>query len=72
MDIEEYAWNQHEQKLKMQQKEFQSSRPKIKIYDDIALREALELKLEALPQRQLVDWALSVAMLFYLILMSIL
>ena len=64
MDIEEYAWNQHEQKLKIQQKEFQPSRPKIKIYDDIVLREELELKLEALPQSQLVDWALSVAIPF--------
>lgn len=64
MDIEEYAWNAHEQKLKLQQKEFQTTPPKIKIYDDTELREALELKLEALPQRQLIDWALSVAIPF--------
>ncbi|MNO34128.1 hypothetical protein D3C76_241560 [compost metagenome] len=60
MNIEEYAWNTHEQQLK-ETNEFTYSSPKLKIGDNIALRNQLEETLEKLPQKDLAKWALRVA-----------
>ncbi|AIQ24155.1 putative immunity protein [Paenibacillus sp. FSL H7-0737] len=60
MNIEEYAWNKHEQQIKSTN-EFTYSSPKIKIVDNNELRNQLEETLEKLPQKFLAKWALSVA-----------
>lgn len=60
MNIEEYAWNKHEQKLKEENK-FSYSKPKIKILDNHDLRNKLEESLDKLPQKLLAVWALNVA-----------
>ncbi|GGO00998.1 putative immunity protein [Saccharibacillus kuerlensis] len=60
MNIEEYAWDKHEQKLK-QQTEFTYSEPKIKIVDDSDLRKKIEAALEELPQKLLAQWAVQVS-----------
>ncbi|MFD0587250.1 putative immunity protein [Paenibacillus sp. GCM10027627] len=60
MNIDEYAWNKHEQKIKEQTK-FSYSKPKIKIYDNTELRNKIEEELERLPQKLLSQWALKVA-----------
>lgn len=60
MNIDEYAWNRHEQKLK-EQVGFTSSKSKIKIVDAIALRNKVEEQLENLPQKSLCQWAIKVA-----------
>lgn len=61
MNIEEYAWNNHEQKIK-EKYGFTYSSPKIKIVDNIELRNQLEETLEKLPQKFLAKWALNVAL----------
>lgn len=60
LNIEEYAWNKHEQQIKATN-EFIYSSPKIKIVDNNKLRNQLEETLENLPQKFLAKWALSVA-----------
>lgn len=60
LNIEDYAWNKHEQELK-KQNEFTYSKPKIKIIDDIGLRNKIEDNLENLPQKLVAKWALKVA-----------
>lgn len=60
MNIDEYAWNKHEQKTK-EQTEFTYSKPKIKILDNYELRNKIEEELEKLPQKLLIQWALKVA-----------
>ncbi|MBU5466933.1 hypothetical protein KQI49_08835 [Virgibacillus sp. MSJ-26] len=60
MDIEDYAWNKHEQKMK-EQTELTHSNPKIKIIDNKELRNKIEENLEKLPQKILAQWALKVA-----------
>ncbi|WP_219220857.1 putative immunity protein [Paenibacillus sp. S150] len=60
MNIEDYAWNKHEQKIK-EQTEFTHSKPKIKILDNHVLRNKIEEELEKLPQKLLAQWALKVA-----------
>src|SRR5690625_465703 len=60
LDIEDYAWNKHEQKMK-QQAEFTHSNPKIKIIDNKELMNKIEENLEKLPQKILTQWALNVA-----------
>ncbi|WP_340003379.1 putative immunity protein [Paenibacillus sp. FSL K6-0276] len=60
MNIEEYAWNKHEQQLK-ETNEFTYSSPKIKIVDNNELRNQLEETLEKLPQKLLAKWALRIA-----------
>jgi len=52
LDIEDYAWNKHEQKMK-EQTEFTHSNPKIKIIDNKELRNKIEESLEKLPQKYL-------------------
>lgn len=60
MNIDEYAWNKHEQQIKATN-EFTYSIHKIKIVDNYELRNQLEETLEKLPQKLLAKWALSVA-----------
>jgi hypothetical protein len=60
LKIEEFAWNKHEQQIK-ETNEFTYSSPKIKIVDNIELRNQLEETIEKLPQKFLAKWALSVA-----------
>ncbi|MBT2289455.1 hypothetical protein J7E73_09995 [Paenibacillus albidus] len=60
MNIDDYAWNKHEQKIK-EQTEFTYSNPKIKIVDNHELRKKVEEGLERLPQELLARWALKVA-----------
>ena len=60
MNIEDYAWNKHEQKIKAQT-EFTYSTPKIKIVDSVELRKKLAELLEKLPQKLLAQWAVKVS-----------
>jgi len=60
LNIDEYAWNKHEQQIKATN-EFTYSSPKIKIVDNNELRNQLEETLEKLPQKLLAKWALSVS-----------
>ncbi|WP_148229434.1 putative immunity protein [Carnobacterium sp. 17-4] len=60
MDIEDYAWNKHEQELR-EQNEFRYSESKIKIIDNVELRNKIEDNLENLPQKSVAKWALKVA-----------
>jgi hypothetical protein len=60
LNIEEYAWNKHERKIK-ETNGFTYSSPKIKIVGNNELRNQLEETLEKLPQKFLAKWALSVA-----------
>ncbi|WP_248548676.1 putative immunity protein [Paenibacillus odorifer] len=60
MNIEEYAWNKHEQQLR-ETNMFTYTSPKIKIIDNHELRNLLEVMLENLPQKFLAKWALKVA-----------
>ncbi|UJF16607.1 hypothetical protein LZ578_05840 [Jeotgalibaca sp. MA1X17-3] len=62
MKIEEYAWNEHEQKLKRKQIGFRPSSPKIKIVDDIHLRNLIEERIESLPQKEVAKWALKLSL----------
>ncbi|WP_214484906.1 putative immunity protein [Bacillus sp. SM2101] len=61
MNIDDYAWNKHEQKLKEMQREFTYSKPKIKIVDNTEIRNRIEKALEELSQKSLAQWALKVA-----------
>ncbi|TWT08055.1 hypothetical protein FQV26_09665 [Planococcus sp. CPCC 101016] len=61
MNLEEYAWNKHEQKMKAEQKEYKYSSPKIKMIDNVELRNEIEVALEKMPQKFLAQWALKVA-----------
>ncbi|WP_405110150.1 putative immunity protein [Paenibacillus sp. FSL K6-1217] len=61
MNIDDYAWNKHEQKTKKEEKEFTYSLPKIKIFDNNELRNKIEEELEKMPQKLLAQWALKVA-----------
>lgn len=61
MKLEDYAWNRHEQKMKAAQTEFAHSEPKIKITDNIELRNKIEETLERMPQKTLAQWALRVS-----------
>lgn len=60
INLDEYAWNKHEQKRK-EQLEFTNSQPKIKIVDNTNLRNKIEEELEKLSQKLLAQWALNVA-----------
>lgn len=60
INLDEYAWNKHEQKKK-EQLEFTNSQPKIKIVDNTNLRNKIEEELEKLSQKLLAQWALNVA-----------
>lgn len=64
MKLEEYAWNKHEQKMKAEQTEFKYSKPKIKILDNVELRNEIEVILEEMPQKFLAQWALKVASVY--------
>ncbi|WP_462420924.1 putative immunity protein [Salinicoccus sp. Marseille-QA3877] len=64
MKLEEYAWNKHEQKMKVEQTEFKYSNSKIKIIDNIELRNEIEVSLEKIPQKFLAQWALRVASVY--------
>ncbi|WP_422124605.1 putative immunity protein [Planococcus sp. X10-3] len=64
MNLEEYAWNKHEQKIKAEQEEFKYSSPKIKIIDNMELRNRIEETLEKMPQKFLAQWALRVASVY--------
>ena len=64
MKLEGYAWNKHEQKMKTEQTEFKYSNPKIKIVDNIELRNEIEVTLEKIPQKFLAQWALGVASVY--------
>jgi hypothetical protein len=64
LKLEEYAWNKHEQKIKAEQTEFKYSDPKIKIADNIELRNTIEEALEKLPQKLLAKWAFRVASIY--------
>ncbi|HLR72544.1 MAG TPA: hypothetical protein VK085_14080 [Pseudogracilibacillus sp.] len=60
INLDDYAWNKHEQKRK-EQVQFTNSRPKIKIVDNINLRNKIEKELQKLPQKLLAQWALNIA-----------
>lgn len=64
MDIEEYAWNEHERELKKAHKVEIPSKYKVKIQDDIEKRITLETLLEELTQKELVEWAITNAKRF--------
>ena len=61
MELEEYAWNKHEQKIKAEHEELKYSHPKIKVIDNIELRNEIEVMLEKMSQKLLARWALKVA-----------
>lgn len=61
MRIGDYAWNKHEQEMKLKQKNFNPSMPKIKIIDNEKMRIEIEEKLEEFPQKILARWALRVS-----------
>jgi hypothetical protein len=58
MNLEEYAWNDHERQLKADGLEKFPSAYKVKIVDDLALRTQLEESLANLVQSDLAKWAL--------------
>lgn len=60
INLDDYAWNKHEQKRK-EQVDFTNRQPKIKIVDDTNLRNKIEEELEKLPQKLLAQWALNIA-----------
>jgi len=60
VNIDDYAWNKHEQKTKEQMK-VTYSKPKIKISDNYELRNKVEEKIEKMTQKLLAQWALKVA-----------
>lgn len=64
MDLEEYAWNEHERELKKAHKVEIPSKYKVKIQDDIEKRITLETLLEELTQKELVEWAITNAKRF--------
>lgn len=57
IDPNEYAWNQHERQLYIENNITRPTPYKIRILDDIHLRNQLELLLERLPQKELAIWA---------------
>lgn len=57
MNIEDYAWNAHERKLKESDKIQIPSPYKISISDNLDKRTELEEILETLPQKDLAKWA---------------
>lgn len=59
MEIQDYAWNEHERTLKSQDKIIIPSKYKIKITDDIDKRINLEEILETLTQKELAKWAIT-------------
>ncbi|QQK08054.1 putative immunity protein [Miniphocaeibacter halophilus] len=61
MLIEEYAWNLHEQDLKLKNGNLYSA-SKIKLKDDKLLRNKLMIILEEITQFQLVIWAINISM----------
>jgi len=60
VNIDDYAWNKHEQKTKEQMK-VTYSKHKIKISDNYELRNKVEEKIEKMTQKLLAQWALKVA-----------
>ncbi|WP_166627105.1 putative immunity protein [Jeotgalicoccus sp. S0W5] len=58
MNLNDYAWNNHEKRLKENNKITIPSKYKIKIKDDIYLRIKLENLLETFSQKMLAEWAL--------------
>ncbi|WP_434750409.1 putative immunity protein [Paenibacillus amylolyticus] len=61
MKQEQYSWNIHEQNIKKEQENFKPSAPKIKITDNLDLRNTMEQALEQIPHSLLAKWALEVA-----------
>lgn len=57
IDPNEYAWNQHERQSYIENNITHPTPYKIRILDDIHLRNQLELLLERLPQKELAIWA---------------
>lgn len=57
MKPEEYAWNEHERQLYIENRTIIPSPYKIKIIDDVDKRNKLEYILEELSQRELAIWA---------------